>query len=68
MPNTRAEASLQAAKASGKISSNVSPFAKRSFNAGVCACNSESDIALYLSSNASTWSQIGCMRFSSRLL
>ena len=37
----------------GRMSSSVSPFASRSLNAGVLACSSASDSALYSSASAS---------------
>ena len=66
MPSTRQSASRQAAKASGRMSSRVSPFWRRSLNSPVLAWSSWSLRALYSSSRDRTLSTRGMMALTSR--
>ena len=65
IPSTREAASRQVAKASGRMSSKVSPLASRSLKAGVLARSSLSDRALYSSSKARTCFKMGSIRLTS---
>lgn len=63
--STRLAASRQAAKASGRMSSRLSPSASRFFSRGVISRSRSSSIPRNSSSRASTRSTMGWMRLSS---
>ena len=65
MPSTRHAASRQVANASGRISSRLSPAARRACKAGVMARSSPSVLAENSLSSASTLSAMGFIFFSS---
>ena len=59
IPRTRTEASRTVAKASGRMSSRVSPWARRPLNSAVLAVSWASVMALYSGSRASILSAMG---------